>query len=77
MPALGGVDYFLTPTELTFQDGSPQGAIECVDVQIIDDETVENSETFYIELSTNDSNVQLLSYYQRRGYYIYDSDGKI
>ena len=63
------------PTELTFPDGSQQGALECVDVEIIDDEAVENSEYFNVELSTNDSSVQLLSYYQRKRFYIYDSDG--
>ena len=51
----------------------------CTDIDIIDDEAVENYEYFYVELSTNDSNVQLLRYYQRRGfcYRIYDNDGKI
>ena len=75
------MDYFLTLTELTFPAGSEQGDTVCTDIDIIDDEAVENSEYFYVELSTNDSNVQLLilRYYQSRGfcYRIYDNDGKI
>ena len=72
---LGGVDFFLMPTELTFPVDSQQGDIVCTDVEIIDDEAVENYETFYIELSTDDANVQLLSYCQHKEYTIYDDDG--
>ena len=71
------MDYLLEPTELTFPADSEQGDTVCVDVEIIDDEAVENSEYFYVELSTNDIDVQLLSYYQRRRFYIDDNDGKI
>lgn len=74
---LGGVDYSLTPTELTFPTDSEQGDIQCVEVEIFDDEAVENSEAFYVELSTDNSDVQLLDYYKRRGFYIDDNDGKI
>ena len=49
----------------------------CTDIDIIDDEAVEDYEYFYVELSTNDTDVQLLSYYQRKGFFIYDNDGKI
>ncbi len=70
------MDYFLIPTELTFPADSEQGDTVCVDVQIFDDEAVENYEYFYVDLSTNDSDVQLLTYYQRRGFYIDDNDGK-
>ncbi len=49
----------------------------CADIEIIDDEAVENNKYFYVELSTSDSDVQLLTYYQRKGFYIYDNDGKI
>ena len=74
---LGGVDYSLTPTELIFPTDSEQGDIQCVEVEIFDDEAVENSEAFYVELSTDNSDVQLLDYYKRRGFYIDDNDGKI
>ena len=74
---LGGVDYSLTPTELTFLTDSEQGDTKCIEVEIFDDEAVENSEAFYVELSTDDSDVQLLDYYKRRGFYIDDNDGKI
>ena len=64
--------------ELTFPAGSEQGDTVCTDIDIIDDEAVENDyEYFYVELSTNDTDVQLLSYYRRRGFCIYDNDGKI
>ena len=43
-PQLGGMDYFLTPIELTFPADSQQGDVECVDVEIIDDEAVETYE---------------------------------
>ena len=65
------------PTELTFPEDSQQGDLQCVDVDIIDDEAVENYEYFYVELSTDDADVQLLSYYQRRRISINDNDGKI
>lgn len=65
------------PTELTFPEDSQQGDLQCVDVDIIDDEAVENYEYFYVELSTDDADVQLLSYYQRRRFSINDNDGKI
>ena len=71
------MDYILTPTELAFPADSQQGDVVCTDVEIIDDDVVENYEYFYVELSTNDSDVQLLSYYRRRRIYIYDDDGKI
>jgi hypothetical protein len=71
------VDYILTPTELTFPADSEQGDTVCTDIEIIDDEAVENNEYFTVELSTNDSNVQLLPFYRRRRFHIYDNDGKI
>ena len=72
-----GVDYSLEPTVLTFQEDSEQGALACFGVEIIDDEVVENHETFYIELSTNDEDVQILSFCQRKSITIIDSDGEI
>ena len=46
--------------ELTFPADSEQGDTVCTDIDIIDDEAVEDYEYFYVELSTNDSDVQLL-----------------
>lgn len=66
----------MMPTELTFPEGSEQGDLQCEEVEIIDDEAVEDEEHFYVDLSTDDSSVQLLSYYQRRRFGIYDNDGK-
>ena len=73
----GGVDYALTPEKLTFPVDSEQGDLVCIDMEIIDDLAVENKESFYVELSTNDSNVQLLDYCQRKSIYIIDSDGEV
>ena len=73
----GGVDYALTPAELTFPADSEQGDLVCIDMEIIDDLAVENNESFYVELSTNDSKVQLLDYCQRKVVNIIDSDGEI
>lgn len=44
-------------------------------MEIIDDEAVETYEYFYVEFSTNDSDVQLLDYYALREFYIDDNDG--
>ena len=56
------------PTELTFPAGSQPGDTECTEIDIIDDDVVEISETFYVELSTNDPDIQLLSYCQHSQY---------
>lgn len=64
------------PTELTFPAGSQQGDLECIEIDIVDDTAVENYETFYVELSTSDMNVQLLSYCHRTSVSIYDTDGE-
>ena len=45
-------------------------------IDIIDDEAVENRETFYVELSTNDSKVEFSEVCQRTRVYIGDSDCK-
>ena len=65
------------PTELTFPAGSQQGDTECTVIDIIDDDAVEISETFYMELSTNDPDIQLLSYCQHTPVSIHDTDGKV
>lgn len=71
-----GVDYTLSSTMLTFPNGSQLGARQCVNVSIINDEAVENTESFYIQLSTNDSNVEFSSICNRALFTIYDSDGE-
>lgn len=54
-----GVDYMLSPTDLTFPAGSQQGSQQCVTVAITDDVSVENKETFNLQLSTTDANVRI------------------
>lgn len=68
-----GVDYTLSSTMLTFPNGSQLGARQCVNVSIIDDEAVENTESFYIQLSTNDSNVEFSSICNRALFMIFDN----
>lgn len=72
----GNVDYILTPTDLIFQVGSQQGTLVCTDIDIIDDDVVESSEYFYVDLTTNDTQVQILNFGQRKYVRIYDNDGK-
>ena len=78
---LGGVDYVLNTTDLIFPVGSQQGTRVCTDVDIIDDEVVEINyvcvhETFYVNLTTNDPDVQIPSFGQQRRVDIIDTDGE-
>lgn len=55
---IGGKDYYLEPTTLTFSAWSTPGkAIMCSTVLIIDDNIVGNTEEFHIYLTSNDSRV--------------------
>ena len=73
-----GADYLLEPTMLTFPTGSQCGSRQCVNVSIINDiePDVENTESFHIQLSTNDTNVEPSSICNRALFRIYDSDGE-
>ena len=51
----------LNPTDLTFPVGSQKGARQCVIMNITDDEVVGDYwEYFYIELTTNDTCIEIL-----------------
>ena len=70
------MDYILDPTDVTFPNGSAQGARQCVTVNITDDVAVENNENFVIVLTTVDARVEFSSICQRAPFTIYDYDGK-
>ena len=74
---LGGVDYELDPTVLTFPNGSAQGARQCVTVSVIDDVAVEDNEYFYMTLTSSDELVEVSGICQRAKFTIIDTDGKI
>lgn len=70
------MDYILNPTDLTFPSGSQQGTRVCTNVDIIDDEFVEYTETVYVNLTTNDVKVRILSAVQQKRIFIHDNDGE-
>lgn len=74
---LGGVDYELDPTVLTFPTGSAQGARQCMTVSVQDDVAVENNEIFHVILTPGDARVEVSSICQRAPFTSIDSDGKI
>lgn len=45
-------------------------------VNITDDEAVEDRESFYVELTTNDERIEFSRIYQQARVYIYDDDSK-
>ena len=70
------MDYQLPVTTLTFPTGSQRGARQCVNVAIDDDPVVEDSESFRLQLSTDDENVELSSNCNLAQFLIYDNDGE-
>ena len=75
--SLDGRDYIiLTPLDLTFPDGSQEGVRQCVEVVIIDDEAVEGTESFYVDLTTSDARIELSRICRRAQITIFDNDSK-
>ena len=72
-----GVDYTFITTSFTFPTGSQIGTRQCINVPIIDDIAVENTEVFHLRLSTSDPRVQLSSICNRATINIYDNDGEL
>ncbi len=74
--SIGGADYtslsFLT---LTFPEGSSVGDSRCTAIVITDDDAVENTESFTVSLSTNDSRVDFSPICTSAPVDIQDSDG--
>ena len=54
-----GIDYILMPTDLSFPVGSQRGARQCMTLNITDDAVVENQESFYVRLTTNDTRIEI------------------
>ena len=71
-----GVDYTLSPTDLTFPTGSQQGDRQCVTITITDDVAVEDTETFRLQFSTADANVEFSNLCTRARVAITDTDGE-
>ena len=71
-----GVDYILSPTNLTFPAGSQQGNRQCLTIAITDDIAVEYTETFHLQLSTADANVEFSNLCNRASVAIIDTDGE-
>ena len=72
-----GIDYIVNPTNLVFPAGSARGDSQCAEISIIDDEPVESSETFFVELSANDSRIEIFEVCQRIQIDIRDNDCKL
>ena len=58
-PAIFHSDYVRLSTDLVFTAGSSNGAIQCIDVVIIDSPEVEEDENFTVTLTTSSSVVTL------------------
>lgn len=73
---IGGVDYELDSSVLTFPAGSAQGARQCVTVSISDDVAVEDNEYFHMTLTSSDAQFEVSSICPRATFTIIDTDGK-
>lgn len=72
-----GFDYIADPTDIVFPAGSARGDSQCAEIDIIDDEPVESRETFYVELSANDSRIEIFEVCRRIQVDISDNDCKL
>lgn len=69
-------EYFLAPTVVTFPAGSAQGARQCVNVTIIDDDIIEDDETFFVVFeNSSDPDVNIHHLLSRSEVRIEDRDG--
>ena len=62
--------------DLTFPAGSQLGNQHCVTITIIDDVSVEDTETFHLQLSTADADVEFSNLCNRATVAITDTDGE-
>ena len=68
------VDYKATTHTLVFEPSDEQSQQQCLEIEIIDDSLPEDWEVFTLLLSTNNSEVDLIT--QRVNVYIHPNDGK-
>ena len=61
---------------LTFPPGSSNGDMECLEISINDDDILENSELFEVELTTTETYVTVNSEFDEILVTIRDNDGK-
>ena len=71
-PMQGGVDYSFSAVNVTFSEGMTR---QCVMININDDDLLENSESFFVELATFQRNVILDS--NQTTVNIADNDGEL
>ena len=57
--ATNGSDYLGVSMDLIFTAGTSNGTLQCINVTIIDDSSVESIETFTVTLTTSNSLVEL------------------
>ena len=68
-----GTDYYGSTCRLTFESGSMDGAAECVDIDIIDDDYKEENESFIFAICAGgDPSVHIDDFYA--DVYIIDDD---
>ena len=72
-----GSDYIAVEKILSLPVGSKSGNKVCIDVPIIDDTTVEETEEFVIHLLVHDLNVDVPIAYAYANVQIMDNDGTI
>ena len=68
---LAEADYILLSSELMFAVGE---TIQCADINIVDDSTVESDELFFVEISSDDATITFGSTIS--AVFITDNDGK-
>ena len=56
---LGSFDYNAVSSNKTFTSGSINGAMKCVNITILDDNTLEGNQTFTVTYMTADSSIRL------------------
>ena len=71
------MDYTIDSPDLVFTAGSARGDNQCVEINITDDEAVENTETFYVELNTSDTRIEFSKVCQQIRVDINDNDCKL
>ena len=73
LEAIVNSDYYNHFSTEIFASGSTDGATRCVDITIIDDDSLEGDQTFTVTLSTSDPNVVIVT--SRINITIIDNDG--
>ena len=74
--AIGGADYTIISSSMTFVSGSRFGNFKCFDIMIADDKVAEDNETFHLVMMSANSRVNLptntITIKENDGTYLYD-----